>query len=100
MAAEAITMALTGWVYISLGGAVPPLDFASLPKPLVGAIATYFLVNTGLVACAIALSRGLPVWNVWHDDFLWSGPSFMVAGGCWRSRCGRRRARLAVGWRC
>jgi signal transduction histidine kinase/CheY-like chemotaxis protein len=47
---------------------------------VVGAIATYFIFNTGLVAGAIALSTGRSFFRVWHDDFLWSGASFIVAG--------------------
>jgi signal transduction histidine kinase/CheY-like chemotaxis protein len=80
VAAEAITMAATGVAYWSLDGPSPPLDFMELAKPLVGAIAAYFLVNTGLVAGAIALTTGRRVWDVWLDDFSWSGASFMVAG--------------------
>jgi signal transduction histidine kinase/ActR/RegA family two-component response regulator len=80
MAAEVLTMAATGLVYQSLGGTSGPFDVPSLWKPLVGAIATYFSVNTGLVAIAIALSTERSAWRVWRDDFLWSAASFMVAG--------------------
>ena len=52
-----------------------------LAKPLVGAIATYFLLDTGLVAAAIASSTGRHLVDVWREDFLWSGVTFMVAGG-------------------
>src|SRR3982751_2296047 len=52
-----------------------------LARGLVAAIATYFLVNTGLVAGAIGLSSRRSVWVVWYENFLWSAPSFMVAGG-------------------
>ena len=80
MAAEAITMVATGFAYLSLGGLRGPLDVTEIARPLVGAIATYFFVNTGLVAWAIALSSGRTWWQVWHDEFVWSAPSFMVAG--------------------
>jgi signal transduction histidine kinase/ActR/RegA family two-component response regulator len=80
MAAEAITIVATGAAYAALGGLSAPLAIAALAPPLVGAIAAYFVVNTGLVAAAIALSTGRRVWDVWHNDFLWSGASFMVAG--------------------
>jgi signal transduction histidine kinase len=79
-AAEALTMAATGGVYLWLGGQVRPVASFDLAGPLVGAIATYFFMNTGLVAGAIALSTGQPVIKVWRDDFLWSATSFMVAG--------------------
>jgi PAS domain S-box-containing protein len=80
MAAEAVTMAATGLVYTGLGGRSGPLDFDALPRALVGAIATYFFVNTGLIAGAVAMSARQSTWEIWRDGFLWSGPSFMVAG--------------------
>jgi signal transduction histidine kinase/ActR/RegA family two-component response regulator len=80
MSAEAITMVATGLTYASLGGSPGSIDLSSIAKPLVGAIATYFVVNTGLIGGAIALSSGRSWWQVWHDEFLWSAPSFMVAG--------------------
>ncbi len=80
VAAEVITVVATGLVYQELGGPTVPLHAAGLAKPLVGAIATYFLVNTGLVAGAIAATTRRSFPSVWRDDFLWSGASFMVAG--------------------
>jgi signal transduction histidine kinase/ActR/RegA family two-component response regulator len=83
--AEALTMGATAMAYEALGGSIGSVDFLELAKPLVGAIGTYFCVNTGLVAAAIGLSARRSVWRVWRDDFLWSGASFMVAasaGAC------------------
>ncbi len=80
MAAEAITVQITGVAYGVLAGTGGIVPIAMLPKAIVGAIATYFAVNTGLVAMAIALSTRRRAWNVWHENFLWSAPSFMVAG--------------------
>ena len=79
-AAEVMTMAATGLMYQQLGGSLVPVEFAALAKPLVGAIAAYFVVNTSLVAGAIALTSNRSFFNVWRGDFLWSGASFMVAG--------------------
>jgi len=80
VAAEAVTMAATGLVYTRLGGTGIGPDVSTLLKPVVGSIAAYFVCNTGLVAGAIALSTGRSIFRVWHDDFLWSGASFIVAG--------------------
>src|SRR4029453_15735551 len=49
MAAEAITRGATGLVFVALGGVPGSVDLESIAKPLVGAIATYFVVNTGLI---------------------------------------------------
>jgi hypothetical protein len=38
----------------------------------------YFLLNTGLVATAIALSTRTPIITTWQDNFLWSAPSYFV----------------------
>jgi signal transduction histidine kinase/ActR/RegA family two-component response regulator len=80
IAAEAVTMTATGLVYMLLGGPLKPVELAPLAGPLVGAIATYFFVNTGLIAGAIGLTSERTVQQVWLEDFSWSGASFMVAG--------------------
>jgi signal transduction histidine kinase/ActR/RegA family two-component response regulator len=80
IAGEALTMFATGFVYHRLGGPIGPLDLAALPRPVVGAILTYFVVNTGLIAGAIGLTTGRSVLDVWRNDFLWSASSFFVAG--------------------
>jgi signal transduction histidine kinase/CheY-like chemotaxis protein len=80
MSAEAITIVATGAVYAALGGSSGSIAVRTLARPLLGAIVTYFVFNTGLVAGAIALSTKRSVWRVWHGDFLWSGTSFIVAG--------------------
>ena len=80
VAAEVVTMTATGAAYLALGGVVGPREIAPTLPPLAGAIATYFAVNTGLVAGAIALTTGRSPWVVWREDFSWSAASFMVAG--------------------
>jgi signal transduction histidine kinase/CheY-like chemotaxis protein len=86
VAAEALTMGATGAAFTWLGGTMwlgkedVALTVSSLARPLVGAILTYFIVNTGLVAAAIALSTGRRFADVWRHDFLWSGVTYMVAG--------------------
>jgi PAS domain S-box-containing protein len=80
VAGEAITMAITGLAYAALGGRVAPLEFEAVARPVVGAIAAYFVVNTGLVAGAIALSTRQSMIKIWREDFFWSVASFVVAG--------------------
>jgi signal transduction histidine kinase/CheY-like chemotaxis protein len=80
LAAEALTMVATGVVYDRLGGPLMPIATAGLARPLVASIATYFVVNTLLVAGAIAFTTDRSLLRVWREDFLWSGASFMVAG--------------------
>ena len=77
--AQAITMTITSLTYAGLGGS-SGIDYSLSPLPVGGAIAAYFLVNSVLIAAAIALSTRRSVWVVWRDDCLWSGMSFVTAG--------------------
>jgi signal transduction histidine kinase/ActR/RegA family two-component response regulator len=81
VAGEAVTMVATGCVYTWLDGPLAPTTAAHLAQPLVAAIATYFVVNTGLIAGAIASTSNRTIGEVWLEDFAWSGASFMAAGG-------------------
>jgi diguanylate cyclase (GGDEF)-like protein/putative nucleotidyltransferase with HDIG domain len=60
----------------------------TLAKPLVGAATTYFVINTAMIATAIALSTRQNLVKVWNENFLWSAPSYFVGAGA---------AALAVG---
>jgi len=80
VAANALTMGATGLAFKWLGGTVGELEFPALARPLVGTLLTYFVVDTSLVAAAIALSTGRRFTKVWQHDFLWSGVTYMVAG--------------------
>jgi signal transduction histidine kinase/CheY-like chemotaxis protein len=78
--AVALTMVASGVAYTSMGGIVRPLDLFQLARPLVGAIAAYFVTNTLLTSLVIALATKRELRTVWRDDFLWSGASFIAAG--------------------
>ena len=81
MASASLTMLGTGAAYAALGGHGVPQDMlAVFAEPVIGALSTLFLVNTTLIAGAIALSTGRGFVEVWQEDFLWSASSFMVAG--------------------
>ena len=67
----AISMAATGWMYTYSGGTSVALLMA--PEELMAltaAAATYFLINSGLVAGAIALSAKQSFVKIWSDYFL------------------------------
>jgi diguanylate cyclase (GGDEF)-like protein/putative nucleotidyltransferase with HDIG domain len=81
-----ITVQVAGAIYRYLGGTpigagFEDFSFWALPKPLVGAATTYFLINTAMVATAIALSTKQNLLNVWSENFLWSAPSYFVGAG-------------------
>ncbi|PYR77457.1 MAG: hypothetical protein DMF86_09030 [Acidobacteria bacterium] len=78
MACLVVTVQAAGAVYLWLGGVPGDMKLAALPKPLVGAATTYFLINTLTIATAIALSTRQSIMKVWNENFLWSAPSYFV----------------------
>ncbi len=81
MACLVVTVQAAGAVYIWLGGVPGQFHPFTLHKPLVGAATAYFVVNTAMVAGAIALSTRQPVLRIWNENFLWSAPSYFVGAG-------------------
>jgi len=63
---------------------VPPLTHTQSPvvqlvAPLLSLTAVYFIVNTGLIAVAVALDTRRPVITVWRDHFLWLMATYFAA---------------------
>jgi putative nucleotidyltransferase with HDIG domain len=82
-------LALSVWIsgkLFFLAAGVPPLlsDMApasGLMLPLALLTATYFLVNSGLTATAIAFATKRPAWSVWRENFMWLSPGY-GGGAC------------------
>jgi diguanylate cyclase (GGDEF)-like protein len=79
VAALAIAMGVSGVVYVLLGG---PVDGTSLEiKPFAAAATVFFMVNSGLVAGAVAFTVGDSFRGVWFDFFLSVWPSYLLGAG-------------------
>jgi diguanylate cyclase (GGDEF)-like protein/putative nucleotidyltransferase with HDIG domain len=81
VAALVITVQGAGLAALALGGATSSMPLRALARPLVGVATTYFVLNTGLVAAAIGLSTRQGILSTWHNNFLWSAPSYFVGAG-------------------
>ncbi len=82
MASLVLTVQGAGLVFSLLGGQPGvPAALVPLARPLVGAATAYFLLNTGFIATAIALSSRQRVGAIWQANFLWSAPSYFVGAG-------------------
>ncbi len=81
VASLVITIQFAGLIFKGLGGTTSNLSLSAIARPLVGAATAAFLVNTGLVATAIALSTRGRIATVWHDNFWWIAPSYFVGAG-------------------
>ena len=78
MASLVITVFAAGTVYRAMGGVPGSIDLWPALTPIAVAAATYFLVNTLLIASAIALSTDAPIGKVWHQNFFWGAPGYFV----------------------
>ena len=79
VACGVITVEAAGWSFAATGGYAERLSMGSLVAPLTAAAVTYFLVNTGVVAGAVALSTGQKIAEVWYKNFLLSAPSYFIS---------------------
>ncbi len=81
MAGLAVTMQIAGHVFTALrtGDGTIARDLA---LPLGIAVLVYFVLNTMLVAVAIALSTRQSVVRVWQDNFQWNAPSYFIGAAC------------------
>ncbi len=73
-----VSTATAAHVFFALGG-VPGEMAPTLFWPLFAATAVYYVVNTGLVALAVALERSLSVHRAW-DGLRWTAPSYLTGG--------------------
>ncbi len=81
MAALVLTVESAGFAIRWLSDPAAGQGLSAMARPLVGAATAYFLVNTGLVATAIALSTRTSIATTWQTNFLWSAPSYFVGAG-------------------
>ena len=80
MATLVVTVAGAGVAFNLLSWPGPD-PVTAVARPLVGAATIYFLLNSGLIAGAIALASRQPVFTIWQTNFLWSAPSYFVGAG-------------------
>ena len=74
-----IAVQVAGWVWHALRGSVVNPGLIETIVPLSAVATTFFVVNTGLVAGAIALSTTGSPARAWHREFLWSAPSYFLS---------------------
>ncbi len=78
MSSLIVTVEGAGAAFHLLGEVSAGDPLTAVARPLLAAATAYFLLNTGLVATAIALSSKQSVARTWHTNFLWSAPSYFV----------------------
>jgi diguanylate cyclase (GGDEF)-like protein/putative nucleotidyltransferase with HDIG domain len=76
----AFSCTASGAAFHLAGGRPGPLDLTHQWLALLLAIATFFIANTLLVAAAVSLTDGLPLFRNWVTNFLWTGPAYLAGG--------------------
>jgi hypothetical protein len=77
-AAVIIAVQLAGWGWRALGGNLTEVTLTATVLPLAVCAITYFAVNAGLVAGAIAVTAGSPA-RALVPEFLRTAPAYLVA---------------------
>lgn len=77
-AAVIIAVQLAGWGWHALGGSLTELTVTSTVLPLMVCAISYFAVNAGLVAGAIAVTADSP-FRALSPEFLRSAPAYLVS---------------------
>lgn len=84
VAAASLSTMISGYVFFAVSGIVPysiqhtPLSQILLPLFLF--TLSYFLLNSWLVAFALALEQGKPPLVIWRDNFLWLSLNYFGGG--------------------
>ena len=96
MASLALTVRVAA---LPLGWALgpDPTSFLGLLRAVLVIAPIYFVINTGLIAAAVALSTHQNVARVWQRNFLWSAPSFF-AGALLAAAAAATWERGLFGW--
>jgi diguanylate cyclase (GGDEF)-like protein len=77
IAALALAMAMSGVVYLALGGKPGGGDASMALVPFAAAAMVFFILNTGLVAGAVGLTTTQPLGRLWFDSFLSTWPAYL-----------------------
>ncbi len=80
VASAALAIWLSGQIYEGLRSGQLPAAHTSLNSllvPLLGLALAYFLLNTGMVALAMAFERRVPFFELWRNNFLWFGLNYL-----------------------
>ena len=81
VAALALTMGSAGWVYEWLGGQPGLWTATQQFEPLISAATVVFLLNSILIAGAVALTTGRSIPLVWFESYLPTWPTYMIGAG-------------------
>jgi hypothetical protein len=75
-----LTVLLTWWIHHGLTAVLPLAPMSAETTATLLSSFTYFVGNSVSVSLIVGLSKGISMFQVWSQHFLYSAPSFMIAG--------------------
>ncbi|MBI4481764.1 MAG: HD-GYP domain-containing protein, partial [Acidobacteria bacterium] len=72
----ALTAGISGLVFQASLKVLGSRDMQAIATALLIATSVYFLLNSVTISVAIGLSAKKPLWETWHQNFLWTAPGF------------------------
>ncbi|MGE0864640.1 MAG: ATP-binding protein [Vicinamibacterales bacterium] len=79
VAAIVLSVQASGYTWSLLGGTIDHLSLVTTIGPMSAAASVYFIINSVLVAFAIALTASTSPARTWQREFLWSAPSYFLS---------------------
>ncbi len=76
----AVTVQASGLAYRWLENPMTGSAMLDLLIPILAASIIYYLGNSIFVSLIVALSSQKSVFRMWHDNFLYTAPSFLISG--------------------
>jgi len=76
----AVTVGASGITYRWLENPDTASGPLGLVIPVLAASVVYYLGNSVFVSAIVALSAGKSMFRMWHDNFLYTAPSFVISG--------------------
>jgi diguanylate cyclase (GGDEF)-like protein/putative nucleotidyltransferase with HDIG domain len=73
-----VAMQVTGLLAGALGGFPRESTFLVLGRVTLATSSAFFIMNSGLVAIAVALSRRASIARTWYDAFFWTAPACLI----------------------
>jgi putative nucleotidyltransferase with HDIG domain len=82
-AAPALSLWVAAQAFFLVSGTGPlsvtDAPLGRLTAPLLGLAAVYFILNSGLIAVAVALHNRQSAFQIWREHFLWLGLGYFAA---------------------
>ncbi len=79
VAAVVISVQAAGFTWSYFGGNINQLSLVTTIGPMSAAASVYFILNSVLVAFAIALTGSVSPVRTWQREFMWSAPSYFLS---------------------